>query len=172
MCQISEIYLTHDIKLSMTTVWWQVYTSWAVIVSAPLPPTQVHCCSSSMLFFNAKNLLDSSQSRLTVCFFLLVCTCAHQVRTKTVPQCVEYYYLSKKLHDKQEKEKEQERQECELEQQTRVSWALCGFSASLVWLFPLFPLPVCCSCWFFHRDYAWSSHALRAVLSYSAMPQR
>lgn len=84
-------------------------------MSALLPPTQVH------LSFNAKNILDSPQSRLTVWFFLRVCMCAHQVRTKTVPQCVEYYYLSKKLHDKQEKEKEQERQECELEQQTRVS---------------------------------------------------
>lgn len=67
-CHVSNIRNT----LRAWLVWWQVY-SWAVIVSAPLPPTQAH------LFFNAKNLFDSPQSRLTVCFFFCVFVC---VRTR------------------------------------------------------------------------------------------
>lgn len=63
-----------------------------------------------------------------------------QVRTKTMPQCVEYYYLSKKLHDKQEKGKEDERQAFDLEQHARVSRAHCRFSASLVSMFPFWAL--------------------------------
>lgn len=43
-----------------------------------------------------------------------------QVRTKTVQQCVEFFYLNKKLHDKQEKQK-QEYHDGGLEQQTGVS---------------------------------------------------
>lgn len=105
-----------------------------------------------------------------LCFVLFFCMffmCVCQVRTKTVPQCVEYYYLSKKLHDKQEKEKAEERQECDLEQQTRVSWAHFRFSASLVWVFPFLALPFCFL--LFHRDCARCSHFLQAVLLCSTM---
>lgn len=47
-----------------------------------------------------------------------------QVRTKTVRQCVEFFYLNKKLQDKQEKQKEEEKRAGELEQQTSVSTLL------------------------------------------------
>lgn len=47
-----------------------------------------------------------------------------QVRTKTACQCVEFFYLNKKLQDKQEKLKEQEKRAGELEQQTSVSTLL------------------------------------------------
>lgn len=46
--------------------------------------------------------------------------CMLQVRTKTAQQCVEFFYLSKKLHDKQEKQK-QENQDGGLERNTGVS---------------------------------------------------
>lgn len=50
-----------------------------------------------------------------------VCVCVFQVRTKTVCQCVEFYYLSKKLQDKQKKQKEEdERRDGELDQQKSV----------------------------------------------------
>lgn len=52
------------------------------------------------------------------------CVCMCQVRTKIVPQCVEFYYLNKKLHDKREKQKEEENRHCDLEQQTNVSTLL------------------------------------------------
>lgn len=82
MCQISEIQWHTE---SMTAVWWQVYTcaSWAVIVSALLPPTQVH------LFFNAKNILDSPQNRLTVCGFFFAClyVCAPGENKDGAPVC-------------------------------------------------------------------------------------
>ncbi|XP_030578608.1 uncharacterized protein LOC115775196 isoform X2 [Archocentrus centrarchus] len=42
------------------------------------------------------------------------------VRTKTARQCVEFYYLSKKLQDKQKKQKEEEGRDAELEQQKSV----------------------------------------------------
>lgn len=43
-----------------------------------------------------------------------------QVRTKTVCQCVEFYYLSKKLQDKQKKQKEEESRDALMEQQKNV----------------------------------------------------
>jgi len=43
-----------------------------------------------------------------------------QVRTKTVCQCVEFYYLSKKLQDKQKKQKEEENRDTLVEQQKNV----------------------------------------------------
>lgn len=50
-----------------------------------------------------------------------MCVCVFQVRTKTVCQCVEFYYLSKKLQDKQKKQKEEdERRDVELDQQKSV----------------------------------------------------
>lgn len=48
------------------------------------------------------------------------CMCMLQLRTKTVQQCVEFFYLSKKLRDKQEKQK-QENEDGGLEQNTGVS---------------------------------------------------
>lgn len=44
-----------------------------------------------------------------------------QVQTKTVCQCVEFYYLSKKLLDKQKKLKEEEHRDGEMEQRKSVS---------------------------------------------------
>lgn len=46
--------------------------------------------------------------------------CVLQVKTKSVFQCVEFYYLSKKLLDKQTKQKEEENKEGELELQKSV----------------------------------------------------
>ncbi|XP_074478959.1 uncharacterized protein LOC141760225 isoform X1 [Sebastes fasciatus] len=43
------------------------------------------------------------------------------VRTKTVCQCVEFYYLSKKLQDKQKKQKEEEKREAVMEQQKNIT---------------------------------------------------
>lgn len=57
--------------------------------------------------------------------------CVLQVKTKTTGQCVEFYYLSKKLLDKQKKLKEQENRERELEQQKSVRNT--SFSVVLVW---------------------------------------
>lgn len=59
-----------------------------------------------------------------MCVFACVCVCMLQVRTKTVRQCVEFFYLNKKLQDKQEKQKEEEKRAGELEQQTSVSTLL------------------------------------------------
>nr|XP_057924474.1 transcriptional-regulating factor 1-like [Doryrhamphus excisus] len=53
-------------------------------------------------------------------------TCIHQmVKTKTVHQCVEFYYHNKKLRDKQRKEKEQEKQE-EKSKELRYPCKQCG----------------------------------------------
>ncbi|XP_062240258.1 uncharacterized protein LOC133950091 isoform X1 [Platichthys flesus] len=43
------------------------------------------------------------------------------VRTKTVSQCIEFYYLSKKLVDKQRKQQEEENRDEELQQQKSVT---------------------------------------------------
>ncbi|XP_073331231.1 uncharacterized protein [Pagrus major] len=43
------------------------------------------------------------------------------VRTKTVGQCVEFFYLSKKLQDKQKKQKEEENRDGEMQQQKNVT---------------------------------------------------
>lgn len=51
--------------------------------------------------------------------FKCVCVLNLQVRTKTAQQCVEFFYLDKKLHEKREKQK-QENQVGGLEQQTGV----------------------------------------------------
>ncbi|XP_054609938.1 uncharacterized protein LOC129168545 isoform X2 [Dunckerocampus dactyliophorus] len=53
-------------------------------------------------------------------------TCIHQmVKTKTVHQCVEFYYHNKKLQDKQRKEQEQEKQE-EKSKELRYPCKQCG----------------------------------------------
>lgn len=51
----------------------------------------------------------------------VTCVCTFQVKTKTVSQCVEFYYLSKRLLDKQAKQKEEESRVRETEQQESVS---------------------------------------------------
>lgn len=60
--------------------------------------------------------------------------CMLQVRTKTVGQCVEFYYLSKRLLDKQKKQEEENRNG-EMEQQKTVRNTLkrssCGFSVKI-----------------------------------------
>nr|XP_033465631.1 uncharacterized protein LOC117246059 isoform X2 [Epinephelus lanceolatus] len=43
------------------------------------------------------------------------------VETKTMCQCVEFYYLSKKLQDKQKKQKEEESRDAVMEQQKRIT---------------------------------------------------
>lgn len=51
-----------------------------------------------------------------------MCVCVLQVRTKTTRQCVEFYYMSKKILDKQKKlEEEEKSRDGELEQQKSVS---------------------------------------------------
>lgn len=49
-----------------------------------------------------------------------VCVCMLQVRTKTARQCVEFYYMSKKILDKQKKLEEEENRDGELEQRKSV----------------------------------------------------
>lgn len=53
---------------------------------------------------------------------MCVCLCARvfQVRSKSTRQCVEFYYLSKKILDKQKKLEEHENRDGELEQQKSV----------------------------------------------------
>lgn len=46
--------------------------------------------------------------------------CVLQVRTKTARQCVEFYYMSKKILDKQKKLEEEENRDGEQEQQKNV----------------------------------------------------
>uniref|UniRef100_UPI0037E98888 uncharacterized protein n=1 Tax=Semicossyphus pulcher TaxID=241346 RepID=UPI0037E98888 len=52
---------------------------------------------------------------------MMVVICGQTVRTKTVSQCVEFYYLSKKLQDKQKKQKEEESRDVEMEQQKSIT---------------------------------------------------
>lgn len=56
--------------------------------------------------------------------------CLLQVRTKTVQQCVEFFFLDKKLLEKQEKQK-QENQDSGLEQQTDVNKLFFHFVLSI-----------------------------------------
>lgn len=56
-----------------------------------------------------------------MCVFYM---CVLQVKTKSVLQCVEFFYLNKRLHDKQEKQK-LENQDSRLEQQAVVSTLSC-----------------------------------------------
>lgn len=48
-----------------------------------------------------------------------MCVCL-QVKTKTACQCVEFFYLSKRIQDKQKKQKEEESKQGEMEQQKSV----------------------------------------------------
>lgn len=78
-----------------------------------------------MGWFDIRNNVEVETEKVMIfrsssCVLTHVCVCVLQVSTKTVSQCVEFYYLSKKHLDKLRKQKEEETRDGELEQQKSV----------------------------------------------------
>ncbi|KAG7495526.1 hypothetical protein JOB18_001054 [Solea senegalensis] len=76
-----------------------------------------HYAGSNFWTDTEKSVFNAAQETCGKNFSLIQET----VRTKTVSQCVEFYYLSKKLLDKQRKQREEEKREGELERQKSVT---------------------------------------------------
>ncbi|XP_038130695.1 zinc finger protein 541-like isoform X1 [Cyprinodon tularosa] len=82
-----------------------------LLFSTPSPAGDYHYSGSDFWTDTEKNLFGVALGTYGKDFSLIEKT----VRTKTVSQCVEYYYLSKRLVDKQKKQKEEEVREAEEE---------------------------------------------------------
>ncbi|XP_076022073.1 uncharacterized protein LOC143012689 isoform X2 [Genypterus blacodes] len=87
-----------------------------LLFSQPSPTPDYHY-SGSDVWTDSERSLFSAALRTHGKYFSLI---QKKVRTKTVCQCVEFYYLSKKLQDMQKKQKEEEDRDRRLEQQKNV----------------------------------------------------
>ncbi|XP_059211194.1 uncharacterized protein LOC131989864 [Centropristis striata] len=83
-----------------------------LLFSQPTPRGDYHYSGSDCWTDSEKSLFSAALATNGKDFSLI----QKMVRTKTVCQCVEFYYLSKKLQDKQKKQKEEEKRD-EVEQQ-------------------------------------------------------
>ncbi|KAF3697655.1 Transcriptional-regulating factor 1 [Channa argus] len=88
-----------------------------LLFSRPSPTGDYHYSGSDFWTDAEKNLFSTALATYGKDFSLI----QKMVRTKTTGQCVEFYYLSKKLLDKQKKMKEEEAREGALEQQKSVT---------------------------------------------------
>ncbi|XP_067435784.1 uncharacterized protein [Thunnus thynnus] len=84
-----------------------------LLFSQPSPTGDYHYSGSDLWTESEKNLFSTALGTYGKDFSLI----QKMVKTKTVCQCVEFYYLSKKLLDKQTKQKEEENRDGETEQQ-------------------------------------------------------
>ncbi|XP_045907938.1 uncharacterized protein LOC123972468 [Micropterus dolomieu] len=102
-----------------------------LLFSQPSPTGDYHYSGSDFWTNSEKSLFTAALGTYGKEFSLI----QKMVRTKTVGQCVEFYYLSKRLLDKQKKQEEENRNG-EMEQQKTVRNTLkrssCGFSRSPV----------------------------------------
>ncbi|XP_071750357.2 uncharacterized protein LOC139907758 [Centroberyx gerrardi] len=89
-----------------------------LLFSQPSPTGDYHYSGSDVWTDSERNLFSAALVTCGKDFSLI----QKMVRTKTVCQCVEFYYLSKKLLDKQKKQrKEEEDRDGGMEQQTNVA---------------------------------------------------
>ncbi|XP_008288110.1 uncharacterized protein LOC103363227 [Stegastes partitus] len=88
-----------------------------LLFSQPSPTGDYHYSGCDSWTDTEKSLFSAALGTYGKDFSLIEKT----VRTKTVSQCVEFYYLSKKLLDKQKKQKEEEGRDGALEQQKHVT---------------------------------------------------
>ncbi|XP_047460947.1 uncharacterized protein LOC125019861 isoform X2 [Mugil cephalus] len=88
-----------------------------LLFSQPSPTGDYHYSGCDAWTDTEKSLFNAALGTCGKDFTLI----EKMVRTKTVRQCVEFYYLSKKLLDKQKKQKEEESREGEVEQQKSVT---------------------------------------------------
>ncbi|XP_026154138.1 transcriptional-regulating factor 1-like [Mastacembelus armatus] len=88
-----------------------------LLFSQPLPTRDYHYSGSDFWTDIEKGHFSAALGTYGKDFSVIQKT----VRTKTKGQCVEFYYLSKKLVDKQKKLKEEENRDGELEQQKSVT---------------------------------------------------
>ncbi|XP_024861309.1 uncharacterized protein LOC108234834 isoform X2 [Kryptolebias marmoratus] len=88
-----------------------------LLFSQPSPTGSYHYSGCDFWTNAEKSLFGAAFGKHGKDFSLIEKT----VRTKTASQCVEFYYLSKKLVDKQKKQKEDECRDAELELQKRMA---------------------------------------------------
>ncbi|XP_076145344.1 uncharacterized protein LOC143127629 [Alosa pseudoharengus] len=87
-----------------------------LLFSHPFPAGDYHYSGSDVWHLNEKRLFFKAYAMYGKEFSLI----SKMVKTKRVSQCVEFYYLSKRLPDKQRRQRERER-ELELEQEARAA---------------------------------------------------
>ncbi|XP_044040661.1 uncharacterized protein LOC122870499 isoform X2 [Siniperca chuatsi] len=88
-----------------------------LLFSQPLPTGDYHYSGSDFWTDSEKSLFSAALGTYGKEFSLI----QKMVKTKTVCQCVEFYYLSKRLLDKQKKQKEEENRNGEMEQQKSIT---------------------------------------------------
>ncbi|XP_054457612.1 uncharacterized protein LOC129093579 [Anoplopoma fimbria] len=88
-----------------------------LLFSQPSPAGDYHYSGSDFWTDSEKSLFSAALGTYGKDFSLI----RKMVRTKTVCQCVEFYYLSKKLQDKQKKQKEEENRDALMEQQKNMT---------------------------------------------------
>ncbi|KAM8897712.1 uncharacterized protein AB9W97_008978 isoform 2-T3 [Spinachia spinachia] len=89
-----------------------------LLFSQPSPTGDYHYSGSDFWTESEKSLFSATLGTYGKDFSLI----QKMVRTKTVCQCVEFYYLSKKLQDKQVKQKEEENRNRLMEQQKNMTF--------------------------------------------------
>ncbi|XP_031141003.1 uncharacterized protein si:dkey-19b23.10 isoform X1 [Sander lucioperca] len=92
-----------------------------LLFSQPLPTGDYHYSGSECWTDSEKSLFSAALGTYGKDFSLI----QKMVRTKTVGLCVEFYYLSKKLQDKQKKQKEEENRDAVMEQQQKSIIPIC-----------------------------------------------
>ncbi|XP_063757269.1 transcriptional-regulating factor 1-like isoform X2 [Eleginops maclovinus] len=88
-----------------------------LLFSQPSPAGDYHYSGSDCWTDSEKSLFGATLRTYGKDFSVL----RKMVRTKTVSQCVEFYYLSKKLQDKQKKQREEDIREAAMEQQKSIT---------------------------------------------------
>ncbi|KAI3376514.1 hypothetical protein L3Q82_016963 [Scortum barcoo] len=88
-----------------------------LLFSQPSPAGDYHYSGSDFWTDSEKSLFSAALGTYGKEFSLI----QKMVRTKTVCQCVEFYYLGKKLLDKQKKQREEEKRDGEMEQQKSIT---------------------------------------------------
>lgn len=88
-----------------------------LLFSQPSPAGDYHYSGSDCWTDGEKSLFGATLRTYGNDFSLI----RKMVRTKTLSQCVELYYLSKKLQDKQKKQREEEIREAVMEQQKSIT---------------------------------------------------
>ncbi|TKS92770.1 Zinc finger protein 541 [Collichthys lucidus] len=88
-----------------------------LLFSQPSPTGDYHYSGSDSWTDSEKSLFSAALGTYGKEFSLI----QKMVRTKTARQCVEFFYLSKRIQDKQKKQKEEESKQGEMEQQKSIT---------------------------------------------------
>ncbi|XP_051285179.1 uncharacterized protein si:dkey-19b23.10 isoform X1 [Dicentrarchus labrax] len=88
-----------------------------LLFSQPSPTGDYHYPGSDFWTDSEKNFFSAALGTYGKEFSLV----QKMVKTKSTCQCVEFFYLSKRLQDKQKKQKEEEKRDAEMEQQKNVT---------------------------------------------------